>query len=47
MKHPTTAGSIIFQIRRCTPDILALRKKKKQEQNSLEQQQQQQQQQQG
>jgi hypothetical protein len=39
--HPTTGGSIIFQIRRCTPDILAARKLKK---KNLEQQQQQQQQ---
>ena len=29
MSHPTTAGTIIFQIRRCTPDILAIRKAKK------------------
>ena len=42
IKYPPTSGSIIFQIRRCTPDILALRKQKR----KLEQQQQQQQQQQ-
>ena len=29
MSHPNTAGTIIFQIRRCTPDILAIRKAKK------------------
>jgi hypothetical protein len=51
MKHPTTSGTIIFQIRRCTPDILAVRKQKKkqqqQQQNSeMEKQHQQQQQQQ-
>jgi hypothetical protein len=41
IKQPANAGQIIFQIRRCTPDILALRKQKKKE---LEKQQQQQQQ---
>ena len=29
MKHPSTGGSIIFQIRRCTPDILDVRKQKR------------------
>lgn len=29
MKHPANGGQIIFQIRRCTPDILAIRKAKK------------------
>ncbi len=43
IKHPINAGTIIFQIRRCTPDILALRKQKKK--LELEKQQQQQQQQ--
>ena len=37
MKHPSSGGQIIFQIRRCTPDILAIRKaKKKAEQERLE-----------
>jgi transcription initiation factor TFIID subunit TAF12 len=58
MKHPSTGGSIIFQIRRCTPDILDVRKQKRkaaeleklkqlhQEQQQMHQQQQQQQEQQ-
>jgi hypothetical protein len=29
MKHPSNGGTIIFQIKRCTPDILAIRKAKK------------------
>ena len=31
IKQPPSSGQTIFQIRRCTPDILALRKKKKAE----------------
>lgn len=51
MKHPSNGGTIIFQIRRCTPDILAIRKAKKKQaelekQQQLVQQHQQQQQQQ-
>lgn len=45
MKHPSNGGTIIFQIRRCTPDILAIRKAKKKVELEKQQQLQQQQQQ--
>ena len=45
MQHPPASGSIIFQIRRCPPDILTKRRIKRQEQQKhLDQQQLQQQQ---
>jgi hypothetical protein len=46
MQHPPASGSIIFQIRRCPPDILAKRRTRKLEQQQQQQQQLQQQQQQ-
>jgi hypothetical protein len=42
MKHPSNGSTIIFQIRRCTPDILAIRKQKKKAEQEKQQQQQQQ-----
>ena len=42
MNHPNTGGTIIFQIRRCTPDLLEIRKSKKKAE-LLEKQQQEQQ----
>ena len=43
MKHPANGSTIIFQIRRCTPDILAIRKAKKKAAEVEKQHQQQQQ----
>jgi hypothetical protein len=37
MKHPANGGTIIYQIRRCTPDILAIRKAKKKSEQEREQ----------